>query len=77
VWLDFLDRLYAGTAAAAQDAVASLSDSDVIAFWSWNDREAALCIAECPADEIAEMAAGYRESLLTLVVDEIAYRAEV
>lgn len=75
MWHRFIERLHAGTEAAAHDAISCMSADDVLAFWAWNDREAALAIDACPADERADMAEVLRDQLSSDVMSEIRYRA--
>lgn len=74
-WLAFLDTLHAGTEAAARTTMLHMSSADILAFWRWNDREAALEIDLCPADERADMVDALRQQLWSDVLSEIAYRA--
>jgi hypothetical protein len=75
MWNRFIERLHAGTEAAAHDAIANMSADDVLAFWSWNDREAAAAIGECPADGLPDMVDVLRDQLSSDVMSEIRYRA--
>jgi hypothetical protein len=75
MWIDFLNRLHAGTESEARTTMLHMSSADVLAFWRWNDRETALEIDLCPADEVADMIDGLRSQLWSDVLSEIAYRA--
>lgn len=77
IWHGFLDLLHGKTEDKAIAMIMAMPGDDVLAFWAWHDREAAICIAEASVDEREEMIADYRDALARDVVAEIRYRAGV
>lgn len=63
----------------ARAYIAGLDDDTVLAFWAWNDREAAIAISEARegvADyTLSAVAESLRDSLVGDVVAEIRFRA--
>lgn len=73
----FLDGLTAMSADAADATIDSMTDAEILAWWSWHDSEAAsyirdLRLGRIGDDSIDEAAYGYRESLRDLVACERA-----
>lgn len=74
-WHIFLDSLHAMTEAAAELEIDSMDDDDVLQFWTWNDREAAMAIDGAAPEEYHDLVFEFREALIRDVIAEIRYRA--
>jgi hypothetical protein len=74
-WIAFLDSLHAMTESAAELEIDSMDDDDVLQFWTWNDREAAMAIEGEAPEEYHNMVYEFREALIRDVIAEIRYRS--